>query len=215
MGFSTNFSGILDRFFKKHKSSVLPFLYHPAVIEAKALEETTSSEEKIKIRKKGIRNLNAKIPGASNFRYREFIKSDTAIRRGIDNTPTEAYWRNIERLAVNVLQPARKNSGRIRITSGYRSSALNKAIKGSETSLHCFGCAADIEPLIVSVSLLDLLEWIYNNCEFRELIAEFFDQDGWVHVGYVKGRNAKKLKLKDKDHNYKLVSLDYIKNLYK
>ena len=162
-----------------------------------------------------MRNLNSKIPGAENFKYIEFIKSYTATRKGIDNTPTEEHLKNIERLAVNVLQPARETLGRIRITSGYRSRKLNKAIKGSKTSLHCFGCASDIEPLRESVSLLDLLEWIYNNCEFRELIAEFFDNDGWVHVGYVEGRNDKKLKLKDKNHNYEIVSLDYIKSLYK
>jgi hypothetical protein len=116
-------------------------------------------------------DINDKIPGAKNFKYREFIKSDTAIR-------------------------------------------LNKAINGSKKSWHCFGCAADIEPLRASVSLLDLLEWIYNNCEFRELIAEFFSE-GWVHVAYVEGRNSHKLKLKDKNHNYKIVSLDYVKSLYK
>jgi len=162
-----------------------------------------------------VRNLNDKIPGAKNFKYKEFVKSVTAVRRGIDNTPTNTHWANIEKVAVNVLQPAREALGRIRITSGYRSKKLNKVIKGSKRSLHCFGCATDLEPLRSSVSLLDLLEWIYNNCEFRELIAEFFDEDGWVHVGYVEGRNKKKLKLKDKNHNYKLVSLDYIKSLYK
>jgi len=159
-------------------------------------------------------NVNDKIPGAKNFRYREFTKSDTAIRKGIDNTPTDEHWGNIEKLAVNVLQPARKALGRMRITSGYRSKKLNKAINGSKRSLHCFGCASDVEPLKAKISLLDLLEWIYNNCEFRVLIAEFFP-GGWVHVGYVEGRNDHKLKLKDKNHNYKLVSLDYVKNLYK
>lgn len=159
-------------------------------------------------------DINDKIPGAPNFKYREFIKSDTAIRKGIDNTPTDEHWENIEKLAVNVLQPARKALGRTRITSGYRSKKLNKAINGSKKSWHCFGCAADIEPLRASVSLLDLLEWIYNNCEFRELIAEFFSE-GWVHVAYVEGRNIHRLKLKDKNHNYKIVSLDYVKSLYK
>lgn len=160
-----------------------------------------------------MRNLKDKIPGAPNFRYREFIKSDTAIRKGIDNTPTEKEWENIEKIAVNVLQPARKAKGRIRITSGYRSPALNKAIKGSKRSLHCYGNAVDIEPLRGSVSLLDLFEWIHNNCEFRELIAEFFPE-GWIHIGYVEEDNYRKVKLKDKDHDYRLVSLDRIKNLY-
>jgi len=161
-----------------------------------------------------VRNLNSKIPGAKNFKYKEFIKSDTALRKGINNIPTDDHWENIEKLAVNILQPAREALGRIRITSGYRSKELNKAVNGSKRSLHCFGHAADLEPLKVGVSLLDLLEWIYNNCEFRELIAEFFPE-GWVHIGYVEGMNEKKLKLKDENHNYKIVSLDYVKSLYK
>lgn len=164
--------------------------------------------------KQSMRNLNDRMPGARNFKYREFIKSDMAIRKGIDNIPTDKEWLNIERLVREVLQPARNAKGRIRVLSGYRSLALNKAIKGSKKSLHCIGCAADIEPLRESVSLLDLLEWIHNNCEFRELIAEFF-LEGWIHIGYIEGYNYGKVKLKDKDHNYKLVSLDYIKNLYK
>jgi len=161
-----------------------------------------------------MRNLDSKIPGAKNFKYKEFIKSDTAIRLGIDNIPTDECWENIEKLAVNVLQPAREALGRIRITSGYRSEELNEVINGSKKSLHCFGCAADVEPLKIGVSLLDLLEWIYNNCEFSVLIAEFFPE-GWAHCSYVEGMNKKLLKLKDKDHDYDIVSLNYIKNLYK
>lgn len=158
-----------------------------------------------------MRNLNDRIPGAPNFKYKEFIKSDIALRRGIDNTPTEEHWQNIEKLAVNVLQPVRNELGRINITSGYRSKKLNKAVKSSRTSLHCFGCASDLEP--ENVSLLYLLEWIYNNCEYRELILEF-PPLGWIHCAYVEGWNDKKLKLKDKDHKYSIVTLDYIKGLY-
>ena len=160
-----------------------------------------------------MRDLNSKIPGAPNFKYREFVKSSTALRLGISNIPTDYHWINIEKLAVNILQPVRDVLGGIRITSGYRSKKLNTAIKGSDRSLHCFGCAVDIEPLKDGVSLIDLLEWIHNNCEYRELIAEFFPS-GWVHCGYVEGRNNKQLKLKDDLHDYEIVPLNYIKNLY-
>jgi len=162
-----------------------------------------------------MRNLDDRILiNAESFRYKDFVKSDIAVRLGIENLPTkEEYWENIEKLAANVLQPVVNTVGRITILSGYRSPELNKAINGSETSLHCFGCAADIEPWEKGVSLLALLEWVYYNCDFRELIAEYFP-DGWVHVGYVEGYNDKKLKLKDKDHSYSVVTLDYLKSLY-
>ena len=160
-----------------------------------------------------MRNLNSEIPGAKNFKYKEFVRSDTAIRRGIDNTPTDEHWKNIEKLAVNVLQPAREALGKIRILSGYRSRKLNTAIGGSKYSNHCRGEASDIESG-EDVSLIDLLEWIYYNTQFRTLIAEYFDSDGWCHVDYREGGNLKRLKLKDKNHNYKTVSIDYIKELY-
>jgi zinc D-Ala-D-Ala carboxypeptidase len=158
-------------------------------------------------------DLESKIPGAEDFRYKEFIKSDTALRKNISNIPSKHHWRNIEKLAINVLQPSRNVFGPIRITSGYRSKELNLEIRGSKNSLHCFGYAADIEPISEGIELMDLLEWIYHNCDFQELIAEFFPL-GWVHVGYVEGRNERILKLKDDFHDYEVVSLNYLKDLY-
>ena len=155
------------------------------------------------------------ITGAPNFSYKEFVKSDIAIRRGISNIPNDAYCKNIEKLAVNILQPLRDAYGRIRITSGYRCKKLNKIIHGSRRSFHCVGCAADIEPLNKEISLFDVLFWINKNCEFQELIAEYFqDGWGWVHVAYVEGRNEKLIKLKDKEHNYEVVTIDYLMSLW-
>ena len=160
-----------------------------------------------------MRNLNDKIPGAPNFQYREFVRSDTAIRKGIVNMPNEVEWENIERLAVNVLQPVRDQFGSIRITSGFRSKELNVAIGGSETSNHCRGEASDIEPIQTNISLLDIVIFIHDNLYYRNMIAEFLP-DGWIHVDYRKGQNIKRLKLKDKKHNYTEVSLQYLKELY-
>ena len=160
-----------------------------------------------------MRILNSKIPGAPNFKYKEFIKSSTAIRLGIDNTPTEKEWQNIEKLAVNVLQPIRQKFGRIRITSGFRSKQLNKSIGGSTSSNHCRGEAADVEPLEDGVTLLDILEYIINDLEFRNVILEY-PPDGWVHVDYRETNNPKRIRLKDKTHNYSEITLVEIKNIY-
>lgn len=153
------------------------------------------------------------INGDSHFTYNEFIKSDTALRKGIDNKPNGDQINNIGKLVDRVLEPTRDKFGPIRITSGFRTPELCLAIGSSPTSNHTRGEAADIEPVNCHIQLIDVLEWIYNNCEFRELIAEYFPL-GWIHVAYREGANVKKLKLKDKDHNYKVVSLDYIKNIY-
>ncbi len=160
-----------------------------------------------------MRNLNAKIPGALNFRYKEFVKSTTALRKGIKNEPNEEQWQCIELLAKEILQPIRERFGRLRITSGFRSVELCEAVGSNKYSNHARGQAVDIEPLADGVTLFDILEYIHNDLEYRALIAEYFP-DGWVHIAYRQNRNSKKLKLKDENHNYNSVTIDYIKNLY-
>lgn len=149
----------------------------------------------------------------SNFRYKELVKSNTATRLGIENVPTEEHWKNIELLVENTLQPIRNEFGPIRITSGYRSPELCKKIGSSVTSNHTRGQAADIEPYDTDIPLFDILAFIDNELEYRELIAEYFI-DGWVHVAYREGNNNRQMKLKDQNHNYDRVDLDYIQGIY-
>jgi len=164
--------------------------------------------------KKGSRNLNDKIPGAPNFKYKEFVKSSTAIRLGIGNMPLlERTWKNIENLAVNVLQPVRNEFGPIRITSGFRCAKLNKKINGSKKSNHVPGQAADIEPLGDGIELIDIVKYIYSNLEFRNVIAEYFP-NGWVHVDYREGKNLRRLKLKDANHHYEIITVADLTTLY-
>lgn len=158
-------------------------------------------------------DLNASIPGARNFKYKEFIRSEIAIRKGINNIPEEWQWDNIENLAVNVLQPIRDYFGRIRITSGFRSKELNISIGGSKYSNHCRGEASDIEPIDNGIKLFSIVDFIYRNLSFRNIILEY-PPDGWVHVDYRKGANSRKLKLKDATHNYEEVTLNYLRRKY-
>ena len=151
-----------------------------------------------------------------NFQWKEFFKSDTAIRLGINNTTVDqGILLNIRELCVNVLQPLRNKFGRLRITSGYRCLELNRAIGSGDSSNHVKGLAVDIEPVVKGVSLMDILDYIDTKMEYKELIAEYFDNNGWVHVAYQRRNNNKILKLKDSNHHYKRVTLDYIKELYK
>jgi len=159
-----------------------------------------------------MRSLNSKIPGAPNFRYREFIRSQAASRLGIDNIPSDEQWVSLEKLAVRILQPVRNRFGSIRITSGYRSEQLNAEIGGSPYSNHCRGEAADIEPSF-SIKLIDVVSFIHDNLEFRNLIAEYFPW-GWIHVDYREGANIKRLKLKDAEHNYEEVSIEELRESY-
>jgi len=157
--------------------------------------------------------LEKSLPGAPSFKYKEFIRSNTATRKGIKNIPGPQEWKNLEALAKNVLQPLRNAIGPLKINSGYRSPELNIAIGGSATSNHCRGEASDIEPAKGQVTLVAVIEWLIDNVEFRTVILEY-PPDGWVHVDYRKGGNTKKIKLKDKTHNYSVVTLEEIKKLY-
>ncbi len=132
---------------------------------------------------------------SNSFNLIEFTSSETASRRGIDNTPSIAVIENLRLLCENVLQPLRDKYGKsINITSGYRSPKLNKAIGGSSTSQHCFGQAADIQ-----VDKKDYLKvWeILKTLPFDQIIFEFGTESApdWIHVSFVQGKNrGQKLK---------------------
>lgn len=82
------------------------------------------------------------------FTIAELTKSLTAIRRNIDNTPSEEIRRSLTALVDNILDPLREAYGKpIIVTSGYRCDKLNKAVKGAASSQHVKGEAADIRTL--------------------------------------------------------------------
>ncbi len=122
---------------------------------------------------------------SKHFTLDEFIKSATATRLGIDNTPDEKVLNCIQALVDNVLEPLRVHYGRpIIITSGYRCPRLNKAVGGSSTSQHAIGQAVDIRSVSDSrednKELFDMIREM--ELPFDQLINEFgYD---WVHVSF-------------------------------
>jgi hypothetical protein len=118
----------------------------------------------------------------TNFTLEEFTRSTTADRLGIDNTPNPSEIANIERLCVQILQPARLALGPIQISSGFRSNKLNVAVGGVPNSAHRLGFAADVVP--VNVGTLELAKWIKNNTSFDQVILEFGTptNPNWIHV---------------------------------
>ena len=58
-----------------------------------------------------------------NFTLQELIKSDTAIRKGINNNPNSGQIEKLKTLCENILQPVRDHFGRVKVTSGFRSEA--------------------------------------------------------------------------------------------
>ena len=122
-----------------------------------------------------------------NFTLQELIKSHEAVRKGLDNAPSQEVISNLQELSNMVLQPIRDHFDKsVTVNSGYRSPEVNTAVGGSKTSDHCKGQAADIE--IAGVPNAELAEWIRDNLAFTQVILEFYTQgipdSGWVHVSY-------------------------------
>lgn len=118
---------------------------------------------------------------SEHFSLSEFTFSSTAVRKGIDNTPDEKTIENLKALCIHVLEPIRAKLGKpIRITSGYRSKALNKAIGGSKTSQHVEGKAVDFH--VEGCEIEELFQFIKRNgIEFDQLIQEFGE---WIHISW-------------------------------
>jgi zinc D-Ala-D-Ala carboxypeptidase len=130
---------------------------------------------------------------SKNVTLAEFCHSNTAVAKGIDNTIKDpVHLENAKRWAENVFQPIREHLGKpIKINSGYRSKALNKAIPGSSsTSQHCFAEAGDL-----NLQDRDLFEWIIDNVTFDQMIFEGGTEDKaeWFHISYREGRNRKEV----------------------
>jgi hypothetical protein len=129
-----------------------------------------------------------------NFSLAEMVKSETALRHGMENNPGPDELNNLLNLCANVLQPIRDHYQKgVKVNSGYRSPDVNAKVGGSRTSDHTRGMAADIE--IPGVANADLASYIRDNLQFTQLILEFYTpgvpDSGWVHVSY-DGKDLKK-----------------------
>jgi len=124
---------------------------------------------------------------SANFKLSELIKSETATRLDIDNTPNEEQIESLRLLCENILQPVRDHFGKpVKITSGFRCPAVNQATGGSATSDHCKGQAVDFE--IDGLPNPDVAQWIMDNLDYTQLILEFYTQgqpnSGWIHCSF-------------------------------
>ena len=129
-----------------------------------------------------------------NFSLLELTKSQTAERKGIDNTPGPEHQENLQSLCTHVLQPIRDHFGQVvSISSGYRSPELCTAIGSKITSQHAKGQAADFE--IFGVSNKAVADYIDSELHYDQLILEYWNESdpnsGWVHCSFSQGNNRK------------------------
>jgi hypothetical protein len=129
-----------------------------------------------------------------SFSIKELTYSDTAIRLGIDNTPTDEVLVNLQNVCQFILEPVRNHFDKpITITSGYRSPELCKAIGSSVTSQHTKGESVDFE--ILGIANKEVSDWIVNHLDYDQCILEFWKPEepnsGWVHCSYKPSGNRK------------------------
>ena len=134
---------------------------------------------------------------SKHFKLSEFTKSQIAARHGLKNLPGAGEVKNLENVCYEILEPVRaKFEKPVLITSGFRSLEVNRILGSSDGSQHCKGQAVDFE--IGGTPNIKVAYWIQANCDFDQLILEYYqpdvDQSGWVHVSYnEKGANRKKV----------------------
>ena len=130
-----------------------------------------------------------------NFSLNELTKSQTAERKGIDNTPSAEHQENLKSLCEMILQPIRDHFGQVvSVSSGYRSPELCVAIGSSTKSQHAKGQASDFE--IFGVSNKELADYIDQNLDYDQLILEYWKGEdepnsGWVHCSFNTQGNRK------------------------
>lgn len=128
------------------------------------------------------------------FSLKELTESDTAARKGIDNTPDAIVKANLTALVANVLDPLREAYGKpIVVNSGYRCEKLNKLVGGAKKSQHLTGQAADIRSVSRSVAenkkIFNLI--VKLGLPYDQLIDEYGYK--WVHVSYNMKGNRKQI----------------------
>jgi zinc D-Ala-D-Ala carboxypeptidase len=118
-----------------------------------------------------------------DFTFGEFLHSGTAVRHGLDNTPSATHLANILGVLAPGMQRIRDELGApVQITSGYRAPAVNRAVGGSASSQHQLGLAADFvaprfgSPRAIARHLAEHMEPL----RIDQLIFE----GTWVHVAF-------------------------------
>lgn len=134
---------------------------------------------------------------SQHITFEECFKSETAIRKKINNVPTDReIILNMQHVATHIFEPIREHFGiPIGISSFYRSEALNKAVGGSKTSQHVLGEAIDIDADIYGgITNMEIFDFVVNNLNYDQVIKEYGTDKNpaWIHVSLKRNGNNRK-----------------------
>ena len=140
--------------------------------------------------------------------------SQTAIRKGINNNPSEDHMNALKALCENVLQKVRTTMSKVvTISAGIVVLTYAKQLAQAKSATLAKGQAADFE--VFGLSNAELVKWISENCEFDQMILEFHNLDepnsGWVHCSYrADGENRKQILRAYKNESNKTCYESYV-----
>ena len=149
-------------------------------------------------------DLNLRL--SRHFTLREAVKSQTASRRGIDNTPPLELIPAMVRVAEHILEPVRARFRTPIVPSSfYLCPKLNAAVGSTNPdSQHTKGEAVDFE--IAGFTNYEIAKWVSENLDFDQLILECYvpgdPSSGWVHVSYVSATENRREILHYNGNNY-------------
>ena len=125
---------------------------------------------------------------SDHISFKEAIRSDTAKRLNIDNSPNSYQISNMMGTALKIFEPLREwVGGPVKINSFFRCEKLNRAIGGAKRSQHMEGRAMDLDDTFGHKTNAEMYKFIKENLNFDQLIWEFGDDENpdWIHVSYV------------------------------
>jgi uncharacterized protein YcbK (DUF882 family) len=113
-----------------------------------------------------------------HFTLDELTASQTAARKGLDNTPNATEVANLVRVAALLEEVRALVKKPITVNSGFRSKQVNDAVGSRDTSQHRIGCAADIR--VSGMTPREVVEaCIAANIGYDQIIEEF---GSWTHI---------------------------------
>lgn len=132
------------------------------------------------------------------FELAEFIKSETATKKKIDNTPTFEIVDHLSDLVESILDPLRAAYGKpIHVSSGYRCPKLNTAVGGVNGSAHQRGDAADLQTADMTEFKAFIRSWlIRNKIRFDQCLLETSGKVEWVHISLYSSTGSQRGQIK-------------------
>lgn len=127
------------------------------------------------------------------------VHSDTADLKHIDNSPNKEITEHLIEL-MELLDTLREAYGKpIKVNSGYRCKSLNKAVGGSDTSVHMIGYAADLKPMKGTFDefIKCAKEWAKTHDFDQMLIEKNSRGSRWLHIGKFNNKGEQRHQIKN------------------